>query len=694
MLVFREDYYDDEVRDGFYVPPMMKHCWAAQLEVLDVVREVCENHDIRFFACAGTLLGAIRHGGYIPWDDDVDICMLREDYMRFLEIAKKELPSFYKIRNMHESEGYRTFFTRIHIDGNLSIDSEYMRKSHGFYGVAGIDVFPLDYINTDDYEYRNCINDFIKLIQNYDAFGLSYIETELERVETLYSMNVSRKGNIGDNILCKLEELICSKSQTKEENVSLIYDWAQNANRYYSRRPYDDFVLMSFENIKLPVPYMYDSLLSSYFGDYIRPVKRGSTHNYPWYKGQHEKLDIKKFDYGESLISCANRRVLWEEEVHEQISQRMSLFMEAKMLVESKIEEGDIESARKLLTKCEELATGAELLEKRIKGNGKRRVVFLTWKAKYWDSLSHLYQRECQAEDTEVFVIPIPYFRYDEVGIPSEQIVEMDRIPENVEVTHFDNFDYEECRIDRIYIQNPYDDKNIATTVLPFFYSNNLIKLTDELIYVPWFEVDEFDEEDSRAVYNMKYYAIMPGVVTADRVILSSEWMKVNYVRELTKWAGETTREIWENKIEVIEKADEEAVGKSQSDNKTLVYYIGTGQVLGAKKKMVEKMRDNYRTFSNSQDRIRVRLVMDSNLKEIVHAHAEEIEDDFAGACKLYEEAEWCQLQEIDMSQAVMDSSIIDEIIANSDALYGDAGILMNKYSRAKKPVMVQNVEV
>ena len=79
------EYYQGETRDGFYIEPMMKCAWAAHLEVLRKIDIICRENDIRYFADWGTLLGAIRHKGYIPWDDDLDICMLRPDLERFLE---------------------------------------------------------------------------------------------------------------------------------------------------------------------------------------------------------------------------------------------------------------------------------------------------------------------------------------------------------------------------------------------------------------------------------------------------------------------------------------------------------------------------------------------------------------------------------------------------------------------------------
>ena len=74
-----DNFLQGEVRDGFYVENMMKRAWAAQMEVLKDVDVFCKKHNITYYAEWGTLLGAIRHKGFIPWDDDIDIRMKRED---------------------------------------------------------------------------------------------------------------------------------------------------------------------------------------------------------------------------------------------------------------------------------------------------------------------------------------------------------------------------------------------------------------------------------------------------------------------------------------------------------------------------------------------------------------------------------------------------------------------------------------
>ena len=91
MVYFPDNYFEKEIRNGFEVSSMMKRAWAGQIEVLSVIREICERHNILWFADYGTLLGAVRHKGFIPWDDDMDIGMTRDNLNNFIKYAKDEL---------------------------------------------------------------------------------------------------------------------------------------------------------------------------------------------------------------------------------------------------------------------------------------------------------------------------------------------------------------------------------------------------------------------------------------------------------------------------------------------------------------------------------------------------------------------------------------------------------------------------
>ena len=103
-----EEFYEPEVREGFYVPSEMKRYWATMLEVLGHIDRICRKYGLKYFADYGTLIGAIRHGGFIPWDDDIDVSMKREDYERFIDLFNqhtqdKNLSAHYYLTPGHPS---------------------------------------------------------------------------------------------------------------------------------------------------------------------------------------------------------------------------------------------------------------------------------------------------------------------------------------------------------------------------------------------------------------------------------------------------------------------------------------------------------------------------------------------------------------------------------------------------------------
>ncbi|HCL00894.1 MAG TPA: LPS biosynthesis protein, partial [Lachnoclostridium phytofermentans] len=147
---FDSSYFEDETREGFYIPGMVKRSWAVQMEVLNVIADICEKNGIRWFADCGTLLGAVRHGGFIPWDDDLDICMLREDYIRFNKVVRDSVPEGYRVLNLEFEDEYDNFITRVTNSSAIGIGVDYLKNNHGFPYVAGVDIFPLDYLMEND----------------------------------------------------------------------------------------------------------------------------------------------------------------------------------------------------------------------------------------------------------------------------------------------------------------------------------------------------------------------------------------------------------------------------------------------------------------------------------------------------------------------------------------------------------------
>ena len=183
--------------------------------------------------------------------------------------------------------------------------------------------------------------------------------------------------------------------------------------------------------------------------------------------------------------------------------------------------------------------------------NNQKEVVFLPYKASIWKSLEPAWKAACADPEWNVHVIPIPYYYRNLDGSLRDMQYQGEQFPEYVTVEDYNCYDFENRHPDVIFIHNPYDDCNLTTSVHPFFYSKNLLRYTEKLVYIPYFVIDEIEPDDMRAIYNMKYYVSMPGVVHADKVLVQSEKMQLAYIDYLTEFAGEDTRSVWTEKIGV-----------------------------------------------------------------------------------------------------------------------------------------------
>ena len=105
-----EDYFREEWREGFFIENKMKRAWAAELEVLEEIDRICKKHKIQYFADSGTFLGAVRHQGFIPWDDDLDIVLLKRDCKRLERILERLDSEEYVYHSMRTDVEYVNTF--------------------------------------------------------------------------------------------------------------------------------------------------------------------------------------------------------------------------------------------------------------------------------------------------------------------------------------------------------------------------------------------------------------------------------------------------------------------------------------------------------------------------------------------------------------------------------------------------------
>ena len=299
-LEFSADFFKTEVRDGFEIQAMMKRAWAAQMEVLHVVAGVCKNNGIRYFADGGTLLGAVRHKGMIPWDDDIDICVVREEYNRLIQVLPKALPHGFVVAGMYaDSERLQKAafvpHLRVIADETLWNFNDYMRYFHGFpYQRVGIDIFPMDYIsryivitNVQKQIIRlgiETLRDWNKLEEN------GMLDEYVNGFQKLCNVSFDNVNNV-KNYMWKIIDKISSISYREEADyITNIFYWLDNDNYKMKKECYDYTIELPFENMNIVAPEMYDEVLRAEYGDYMVPVKGAADHDYPFYGHMQSEL--------------------------------------------------------------------------------------------------------------------------------------------------------------------------------------------------------------------------------------------------------------------------------------------------------------------------------------------------------------------------------------------------------------------
>ena len=300
-LHFSDDFFCPEERSGFLVPAMMKRAWAAAMEVLCAIDGVCRRHDIPYFADWGTLLGAIRHKGFIPWDDDIDICLKRADYRDLIRVLPTELPRGFVMTGMYAQskrlqEAAFVPQLRVMADETFWDFNDYMVKFHGFpYQRIGIDVFPLDKLPSDMESVslqREMIREGIVLLRDWEQLREAGELNEcLKQYGSLCGVEIPQRPDI-QNWMWKLVDAI--RSLYEEDDLEEMTDYCANMGSpkpFCVRREwYDSQVYVPFEQIEIPVPVGYDGVLTAQFGDYMTPRRVTGGHDYPFYRHMEEEL--------------------------------------------------------------------------------------------------------------------------------------------------------------------------------------------------------------------------------------------------------------------------------------------------------------------------------------------------------------------------------------------------------------------
>jgi lipopolysaccharide cholinephosphotransferase len=292
---FGKDFFEEEVRCGFTVSSEMKHVWAAEMKILSYIISICEKYGITYFADSGTLLGAVRHKGFIPWDDDIDIAMKRADYMNFLSALKKENNPDYDVISFYFDDEYSKPFTSI---SNRTVVPLSKKVYDDFFQCpysVGVDIFVLDYIardvSLDDAQeglytvvYATA-HDFEEHKENGE------LEHYVSEVERLCNVKLVRDNTLRTQLWRLADRIASMFTDEESDELRMLSSYVtQVPHIRYDKEWYASTVELDFEGMKVAAPVGYDKVLTQVYGDYMEMKQVNTGHDYPFFKNQREYL--------------------------------------------------------------------------------------------------------------------------------------------------------------------------------------------------------------------------------------------------------------------------------------------------------------------------------------------------------------------------------------------------------------------
>lgn len=243
-----------------------KKLQLVEAKILDEVDRICKKHDLKYGLAYGTLIGAIRHNGYIPWDDDLDICMPRADFERFREICKTELDSRFFYQTQSTDSEYYHLFDKIRMNNTIFRETFLSDKNihHGVY----IDIFPIDNIPDDINERRKQFKKF-----HFYRTGLmvKYLNLQARTGKKKIFAAILRAIYLPFSVQYLYNKAIEISKQYSNQNTNEVMSFYSpyKERDIFEREVWSRFEYHEFENSKYLIPSEYDLILSKIYGRYM-----------------------------------------------------------------------------------------------------------------------------------------------------------------------------------------------------------------------------------------------------------------------------------------------------------------------------------------------------------------------------------------------------------------------------------------
>lgn len=256
----------------------------TELDILKEIHRVCQRNKIKYWLTGGTLIGAIRHKGFIPWDDDVDIAMMRDDYNRFSKIAPKELKQGFHLQNWEYEPNFGPPYTKIRKNNTLLIEagSQDANIHHGiFVDIFVYDKFPVNRLDFIKVKFSMQILLRMLIVKS----GLTPWQgvNRISPYWWLFFLPFRVMAKFVDFNYMKKEYRKCVQSANKTDSKLIFNSCETNDEKHPIPEAYvEQVILHQFEDAEFYIPAEYDKLLKNFYGDYMQlppPEQREGHHN-------------------------------------------------------------------------------------------------------------------------------------------------------------------------------------------------------------------------------------------------------------------------------------------------------------------------------------------------------------------------------------------------------------------------------
>ncbi|MBQ3802871.1 MAG: LicD family protein [Oscillospiraceae bacterium] len=274
---FPESFFVEEERLGFRIDRKRKEIWAVELDMLYELDRVCTKLGISYFLDGGTLIGAVRDGHIIPWDDDIDVTMLREDYDRFIHEAPKEFADPLFLQTGYNEKGYLRGHSQLRNSNTCAILSQELNRVFFNQGIF-LDIFVIDSLFPEKVERQFKEREEL-LYQRSRIMKRPFRGGLFKRVAKqvrywLYCVRYPTPASF----YSRLENIFRSEEQSPTVDYLMFhYDLAQI--HPLNRSWFEETIRIPFEGSLFPVPKGYHEYLSCYYEDYMTPKQAPSIHN-------------------------------------------------------------------------------------------------------------------------------------------------------------------------------------------------------------------------------------------------------------------------------------------------------------------------------------------------------------------------------------------------------------------------------